>query len=173
MSFLTRLGVAGFAVLLFSFACSHTSSVSYKDSVSKSLQQADLGDVTVAEDRDKNTITLGGKVHSEDAKTRAGDVARAVAGDRIVANEVSVQPVGVESQARDIATNLDEAIEKNYKAALISQGLDKQDIAFNAKNGVLTLKGRVKTSSERQLAEAAASRTPNVQQVVNEIDVKR
>jgi len=44
--------------------------------VSKGLEQADLRDVTVAEDRDKNTITLGGKVHSDDARAKAGDVAK-------------------------------------------------------------------------------------------------
>jgi hypothetical protein len=34
--------------------------ISYKDNVKKALEQADLKDVTVDEDRDKNTITLGG-----------------------------------------------------------------------------------------------------------------
>ena len=52
-------------------ACSKertTNDISYKDSVQKALEQADLKDVTVSEDRDRNTITLGGTVHSEDAK---------------------------------------------------------------------------------------------------------
>ena len=34
----------------------------------KALEQAELTDVSVTEDRDKNTVTLGGKVHSDDAK---------------------------------------------------------------------------------------------------------
>jgi hypothetical protein len=58
-------------VLFVSLACSNQSTVSYKDSVEKALQQADLKDVTVAEDRDKNTITLGGTLHSDQAKARA------------------------------------------------------------------------------------------------------
>ena len=40
-------------------ACSHRD-VSYKDDVKKALEQAELKDVTVSEDPDKNTITLGG-----------------------------------------------------------------------------------------------------------------
>jgi len=44
-----------------------------------------------------------------------------------------VQPVGEESQAKSVASNQDSAIEKNYKAALISKGLDKQGIDFDAK----------------------------------------
>jgi hypothetical protein len=103
-----------------------TNDVSYKDNVQKALEQADLKDVTVSEDRDKNTITLAGSVHSADAKRNAGDVAQAAAGNRIIANEVSVQPVGAESEAKDMASNLDDAIEKNYKAMLIAKGLDKE-----------------------------------------------
>ena len=56
------------APLFLTLACSHRDNVSYKDDVRKSLEQADLKDVTVSEDQDKNTITLGGKVHSSDAK---------------------------------------------------------------------------------------------------------
>lgn len=155
-------------------ACSsQRSNVSYKDNVQKALEQADLKDVTVSEDRDKNTITLGGTVHSDDAKQRAGDVARTAAGDRVVANEIGVQPTDAESEAKSMASNTDDAIEKNYKAALISKGLDKQHIRFDAKNGVLTLKGSVKSAPLREEAQILARDVPNVHQVLNEIDVKR
>jgi osmotically-inducible protein OsmY len=160
----------------FGLACSSQRSAndfSYKDSVQKALEQADLKDVTVSEDRDKNTITLGGALHSDDAKRNAGDVAKAAAGERVVANEISVEPLGAESEAKDMASNLDDAIEKNYKAVLISKGLDKQHISFDAKNGVLTLKGSVKSVPQRQEAQQLAQAVPNVHQVLNEIDVKR
>jgi hyperosmotically inducible periplasmic protein len=121
----------------------------------------------------KNTITLGGTVHSDDAKRKAGDVAKSAAGGRVIANEVSVQPVGAESQAKDVASNLDDAIEKDYKAALIGKGLDKQHIRFDAKNGVLVLKGSVKSDAQREQAQLLAQAVPNVQQVLNQIDVKR
>jgi len=93
-------------------------------------------------------------------------------GVRIVANEVSVQPVGDESAAKNMASDLDDGIEKTYKAALISKGLDKQYIRFDAKNGVLTLKGSVKTPTQRAAAQQLAQTVPNVQQVLNEIDVR-
>jgi hyperosmotically inducible protein len=141
------------------------------DSVKKALEQADLKDVTVSDDADKNTLTLGGTLHSNDAKARAGDVAKSAAGNRTIANEISVQPVGEESQAKDIASNLDDGIEKNYKAALISRNLDKQSIHYDSKNGVLTLKGSVKSAQQKSQAEALAGKVPNVQQVVNQIEV--
>ena len=162
------------ATLLFGLACTNRrgDQTSYKDSVSRALEQADLKDVTVTEDRDKQTITLGGKLHSADAKARAGEVAKSAAPGDIIANEISVQPVGDESQARTATSNLDDAIEKNYKAALISSRLDKQNIRYAASNGVLTLKGTVKTPRQRQEAQLLAGRIPNVKQVVNQIDVR-
>jgi len=159
--------------LLMAVACTKAPSTSYKDVVKKALEQSELQDVTVSEDRDRNTITLGGTVHSDDAKRQAGEVAKSVAGERIVANEVSIQPVGVESEAKAISSNLDDGIEKNYKAELIASRLDIESIDFKAKNGVLTLTGNVKSATQRQEAEKLASAVPNVLQVVNQIDVKR
>jgi hyperosmotically inducible periplasmic protein len=160
------------AVLLVCAACNSTDQASYKDTVKKALEQAELTDVSVSEDASKNTITLGGTVHSDNAKAKAADVAKASGGNRIVVNEVSVQPVGAESDAKSIASNLDDGIEKNYKAALIASGLNKQHIDFDAKNGALTLKGSVSTVAQRDQAQKVASTVPNVQQVVNQIDVK-
>jgi len=147
--------------------------VSYKDGVKKALEQADYKDVTVDEDSNKNTITLGGKLHSENAKQQASEVAQSASGGRTIVNQISVEPVGVESEARKIESNTDDAIEKNYKVQLIAKGLDKQDIRFDAKNGVLTLKGSVKDVRQREVAEQVASSVPNVAQVVNQIEVSR
>jgi hyperosmotically inducible periplasmic protein len=163
----TLIGVA-----LLGTACNKTNS-NYRDRVKTALEQADLKDVTVTEDANKNTITLGGTLHSDDAKNRAGNIAQASAGSRVIANEISVEPVGNEGQARKMESSLDDGIENNFKAVLISKGLDKQNIRYKAKNGVLTLKGSVKSPTQRQEAQELAKNTPNVQQVVNEIQVQR
>ena len=111
-------------------------------------------------------------MHSDQAKAKAGEVAKATANTRIIANEISVQPVGSE-QAKDVNSNLDDAIEKDYKAALIASGLDKQHVRFKAKNGVLTLRGSVKNANERKEAANLAAGIPHVQQVLNQIEVRR
>ncbi|HEY1264532.1 MAG TPA: BON domain-containing protein [Terriglobales bacterium] len=160
-------------MLLAAVACSRKNTVSYKDNVKTALAQADYNDVRVDEDQDKNTITLGGKVHSQDAKQEAGRIAGAAAATRIVVNEISVEPEGAESQARDIQSDMDTAIEKNYKAVLIAKGLDNQSIDFDAKNGVLKLSGRVRTPQQRTEAEQVAAQVPNVAQVLNQIEVRR
>jgi osmotically-inducible protein OsmY len=161
------------ALVILTAACSQRDNVSYKDGVKKALEQAELQDVSVSENQDKNTITLGGTVHSDDAKAKAADVAKAAAGTRIIANEISVQPVGAESEAKDVASNLDDAIEKTYKAALIESGLEKQSVNFKAKNGVLSLSGSVHNVNQRRQAEKLAAGIPNVQQVLNQIEVRR
>ena len=126
------------------------------DAVKNALKQADLTDVTVSDDADKNTITLGGTVRSEEARARAADVAKSAAGNRQIANEISVQPVGGESQAKAVASNLDDGIEDNYKAELLSKHLDKLSIHYKAKNGVLVLTGSVKNGGQRQEAAELA-----------------
>jgi len=166
------LGLMLLGTLTLGIGCSKTDG-SYKDSVKRALAQADLKNVNVGEDSAKNTITLSGTLHTDDAKSRAGSIAQANAGPRVVANEIGVEPVGNEGQARKMESNLDDGIESNYKASLTSKGLDKQHISCNAKNGVLTLKGSVKTPAERKTAEELAQNVPNVQQVVNEIQVRR
>jgi len=174
-----RLGafamIAVTTALMLALGCSsaHRANADYKASVKAALEQADLKDVSVSEDSAKNTVTLGGTLHTEDAKERAATVAQANAGPRIVSNEISVEPVGNERDARKIESNVDDGIESNFKAVLISKGLDRQHIRYDAKNGVLTLKGSVKSSDQRQEAQELAKNTPNVQQVVNEIQIER
>ncbi len=161
------------AVLLSIVGCTDQAGrQSEGDAVKKALEQADLKDVTVSDDAGKNTITLGGKLHSQEAKAGAGDIAKSAAPGRTIANEISVQPVGAESDAKAIASNLDDGIENNYKAALISKHLDKLSIHYNAKNGMLTLTGSTKNRQQKALAEQLGGKIPNVQQVVDQLEVR-
>jgi osmotically-inducible protein OsmY len=127
--------------------------VSYKDAVQSALKQADLTDVSVSENTSKSTITLTGALHSDADKSKAGEIAQTNAPGDKVANEISVQIVGSESESKNIASSLDDGIENNFKAALISTRLDKQDINYKAKNGVLTLTGSVKHSDQKAQAQ--------------------
>ena len=141
--------------------------------VKKALEQADVKDVNVSEDTSKNTITLTGRLHSEQAKDRAGRIAQSAARGRQIANEISVEPVGHESQARTVSSNLDDGIENNYKAQLAQSALDKESIHYKVKNRVVILTGSVKSNEQRQQAAELASKVPNVRQVVNQLEVRR
>jgi hyperosmotically inducible periplasmic protein len=144
-----------------------------KSAVTDSLRSNNLSDVSVSQDQEKGVITLTGNVNSQDQKNQAESLAKAAAPGYTVANEVGVRPAGAESQAGAIASSLDNGIEDNFKAALKShKNLDDQSIDYSAKNGTLVLKGSVKTAAQKKEAEALAKKVPNVQQVVNEIEVK-
>jgi len=47
----------------------------------------------------------------------------------------------------------------------------EKGVKYDVKNGVVTLKGDVSSENKRARAEKIASAVPNVQQVVNELEV--
>ena len=143
-----------------------------KDQISKALANAGYKDVKVATNNDKQLVTLTGDVKTQEDKDKAEEITKSAATGFVVSNEIGVRPEGVESEAKKIDSNVDDAIEKDFKAVIIAHRLEKQHIRFDAKNGVLTLKGDVDTPSQRAQVEKLAASVPNVQQVVNELDVK-
>jgi hyperosmotically inducible protein len=144
-----------------------------KDQVNTAMTRNNLGVVNVSQDRTKGVITLTGDVESADQKAQAGKVAGDAAPGYTIANEIGVRPIGQESQAKAVESNLDDGIESNFKASLKAhQDLDDQHISYDAKNGTLVLKGSVKTVSQKVEAQKLAKAVPNVKQVVNEIEVR-
>lgn len=146
---------------------------SYKEAVEQSLKNAGFNNVTVDEDRDKGTITLNGSVQSPDEKATAEQDAKAAAPGMVVADQISIEPAGVESGAKKIESNVDSGIDHDFKAALIGNRLEDQHINYSVKNGVITLTGSVATPQMRKQAEQIAASTPNVEQVVNELKIKK
>ena len=152
--------------------CSQTmKSPDVTDNIRKSLDQAGLKKVSVTQDRDKGVVTLGGQVVSEGEKAQAQSVAKSVAAGQVVSNQIAVIPAGAESAAKTINADLDKGIEQNLDAALI-QSKQHDRVKYTVKNHVVTLTGQVETPAERKHAEQTALAVPNVQQVVNELQVK-
>ena len=161
-----------FTLTLLSLGCSQNQkSADVKDAVENALSQAGYTSVTVAQDRDKGVITLSGDVATEEEKQGAADVTQSVSGAFVIANQIGVRPAGFTSEAEQIDSSLDTAIEKNFEALLIARRMDK-DITYAATNGVLTLKGEVNSQNQRNELEQLAASVPNVKQAVNELQVK-
>ena len=139
--------------------------------IRNSLDQANLKDVSVSQDRDKGVVTLGGHVATAGDKSQAESIAKSMAVDQVVANEIAVLTPGAESDAKTVNSDLDKGIEHNLDAALIQDKLHKS-VKYDVKAGVVTLAGDVASQSERARAEKVASAVPNVKQVVNELQVK-
>jgi hyperosmotically inducible periplasmic protein len=153
--------------------CSQTmKSPDVSDNIRKSLDNAGLKKVSVSQDRDKGVVTLGGQVDSDSAKTQAESIAKSLANPQVVSDEIAVVPKGAESEAKAMNSDLDKGIEQNLDAALIQSNLHNQ-VKYAVKNHVVTLTGEVNSESKRREAEKVAASVPNVQQVVNELQVKK
>jgi hyperosmotically inducible protein len=143
-----------------------------KSAVTNSLGSNNLGRVDVSQDRDKGVMTLTGNVSSDNQKAQAENLAKQSAPDYTIADEIGVRPSGDESQAGAVSSNLDSGIEDNFKADIKAhKSLDDQSIHAKAKNGTLVLSGSVKTGEQKREAGKLAKSVPNVQQVVNELEV--
>ena len=138
--------------------------------VRNSLKQAGLNNVTVSQNRDKGVVTLGGTVNQDADKARAEQVAKPIVGGQVLADEIEVLPNGDNSNAKAVNSDLDKGIEQNVDAALRQANI--KGIHHSTNNGVVTLTGNLPSQAMRASAEHAAAGVPNVQQVVNEINVK-
>lgn len=172
----TKIILATVAALLLalSVGCSENkaNTPDVKAQVSNALDNAGYKDVKVDVNQDKQLVTLSGDVATQDDKDKAEQLAKQTAAGFVVSNEIGIRPPGDERTARKIDSNVDTAIEKDFKAVLIANRLEKEHIQYTAKNGVLTLTGTVNSPSTREQVEKLAASVPNVQQVVNELDMK-
>ena len=163
LSLLTAVGLAGCAT--------SPKAPEVSDSIRRALDQPALKDVSVRQDRDKGVVTLDGHVASETAKSQAESIAKSIAGAQVVANQIAVVVPGTERDTKAVNADLDKGIENNLDAALIQNGLH-DTVKYAVKTGVVTLTGEVDSQSLRSQATSIASSVPNVQQVVNELQVK-
>ena len=148
-----------------------TKSADVTASIRTSLDQANLKNVSVSQDRDKGVVTLSGHVTADADKSQAESIAKSMAGGQVVSDQIAVIPAGGEKEAKAVNSDLDKGIENNLDAALILSKLH-QNVKNDVKNGVVTLTGEVRSQSERAQAETVAASVPNVLQVVNELQVK-
>jgi hyperosmotically inducible protein len=141
--------------------------------VYSSLGKNDLRSVTVSQDRDKGTITLKGIVASPTEKQKAEQVARQAAPGYSIVDRMEVKNLGLQGElkAAQKDARLDSAIEDHYKDT-IEAHRDLKNIKYSAYNQTLTLRGSVKTYKEREEAEDLARKVPQVQKVVNEIQIQ-
>ena len=159
--------------LLLSAGCSApTKKPDVTSAVKDALKQVRLQDVSVTQDRNKGLITLTGSVAEESDRVRAGEIARSVAGNQVVANEIAVVPRGIQSDAQKVNEDLDEAIKKMVDAVLIRQSLH-DTVKYDVKNGVVILTGKVNSEATRNAIQKVAADVPNVRQVVNKLDVNQ
>jgi osmotically-inducible protein OsmY len=171
-TFKVRLSLLAVAAVVVLAGCS-TSSTKAADisaSVRTALDQGGFKDVSVSQDRDKGVVILGGNVAADVDKSQAEAIVKAIAGAQVVSNQIAVIPPGGASDAKKMNSDLDNGIESNLDAALINEKLHAS-VKYAVKNHVVTLTGNVDSDATRSRAEGVAAAVPNVQQVVNELQV--
>jgi len=161
---------AAAVIALVGCSTTATKSPAVSDDIRRSLDQANLKDVSVKQDRDKGVVTLSGHVAADSDKVQADSIAKSIAGGQVVANQIAVVPPN-DATAKTVNSDLDKGVEKNLDAALVQNKLHK-NVKYSVKNGVVTLTGEVSSQSRRDQAQNVASAVPNVQQVVNELQIK-
>jgi osmotically-inducible protein OsmY len=148
-----------------------TKSPDVAGNIRNALKQAGLKDVSVSQDRDLGVVTLGGQVANDSGKSQAEALAKSFAGAQVVADQIAVIPAGQAKEAKAMDSDLDGGIEKNLDAALIQNRMHDR-VKYKVKNGVVTLTGDVNSEDQRSGAEKVAGQVPNVQQVVNDLQIK-
>jgi osmotically-inducible protein OsmY len=159
--------------LLLAAGCSApTKKPDVTNAIKDALKQVHLQDVAVSDDRDKGLITLTGTLAEESDRVRAGEIARSIAGNQVVANEIAVVPRGIQTDAQKVNKDLDEAIKKMVDAVLIRQSLH-DSVKYDVKNGVVILTGKLNSEATRNAIQKIVAEVPNVRQVVNKLDVNQ
>jgi osmotically-inducible protein OsmY len=157
---LASLAVAG--------ACNRGPDV--KDRVSTQLKNERIDDVNVDYDRNARIVHLKGAVDSAAEKQRAERVAeQVVRTSGTVANELTVRHADEQT-----ADDMDGEIRKQLNATVKNdRALQDRDINFDVNNGVVTIKGHVRTAAEKQKVGEMARAAQNVKDVVNGLEVDR
>ena len=140
-----------------------------EEQVSKALKDAQLNDVKVDWDKEARVAHLKGTVDAPTDKQRAEDVAtRAVGTSGRVLNEVTVK--GADTS---LASSMDSDIQKWLKDAIDrDQVLRDRDVDFDVNNGVVTVKGEVRTMEEKNKVGDIVRSAPNVKDMANALEIK-
>ena len=162
-----RAVLVGIMVATLGVACDRGTDVGKM--ANDALDRVALGDKVDADfDRSQNVVHLTGKVASSEDRTKADEAVRAAIGNRAkVANEVVIE--GVNDRTAD---NFDDAIEERFSAVVKdTPDLKNYDVSADAKNGVVTLEGKVASDAEKKKFESLTRNIPGVKEVVNSVTV--
>ncbi len=160
--------VLALAVGIVLTACSRNAN-DPKDRVDKALDQANIKGVHTSYDSDANVLHLTGTVDSSDAKQRAEEVATGAVGTTgRVLDELQVQGMDEKPQSDQDALIRD-TLKDDVKKDPV---LQDRNITFDVNNGVVTVKGDVRTADEKAKVSDLVKSAPGVKQMANELEVK-
>ena len=133
------------------------------------LKAANLNDVTVEWDSAARIAHLKGTVDKSADRQRAEDIATATVGTTgKVLNEVTIKGLN-----ETTAGSLDGQIKSQLKKMLENDPiLRDRDIDFEINNGVVTVKGAVRTADEKNKVTELVRAAPGVKDMANALEIK-
>lgn len=164
-----RFSAVGAALLSSTMLLACNRQPDVKQQVSKSLEQAKIDDVNVDYDKNAHVVHLKGAVDSSAKRQRAEEIATSAVGTAgTVLNELTVKGMN-----DDTADDLDGQIKDRLKEMVSNdQVLRDRDVDFDVNNGVVTVKGDVRTASEKSKVSQLVKAAPGVKDFANELEVK-
>jgi len=164
----TSVAIA-FVVSLAAGACSQNNAPDPGDRTKQALSDANLKDVKVDWDKDARVAHLKGSVDSTRERERAAQVAETAVGTSgKVLNELTVENVNdktADDMDGQIRTELKDMINRD-------QVLRDRNIDFDVNNGVVTVKGDVRTSKEKSSVSDMVKSAPGVKDFANGLEIK-
>lgn len=140
-----------------------------KGDVRKALDQANMTAVDVKVDTDEHIVHLQGVVGSMAERSRAQEVADAVVGTSgRVLNELTVKGINDTTAGdldKDIRKNLDKMIDNDPT-------LKQRDIDFDVANGMVTIKGSVRSADEKNRVGDMTKAAAGVKDVANGLRIE-
>lgn len=122
---------------------------------------------TIDVDTNERVVRLSGHVDTYAEKAEAEKLARNTEGVKEVDNEIEVRDGRTLGQGID-----DSVITSKIKAKLAADGkMNPFNVDVDTDHGIVTLTGRVKTTSDKSAAEALARETTGVREVHNRLAV--
>ena len=162
-----RVCTMGVAAVCFGLACDRGPQT--QDTLRKALDQANMHQVEVKVDNDEHIVHLKGMVGSMAERSRAEEVAGAVVGTSgRVLNELTVKGLNdttADDLDGDIRKNLDRIIDNDPT-------LKQRDINFEVANGMVAIKGEVRTVDEKNRVGDMTKAAPGVKDVANGLQIE-
>jgi osmotically-inducible protein OsmY len=140
-----------------------------EETLRKALDQANMHQVDVTVDNDEHIVHLKGVVGSMAERSRASEVADAVVGTSgRVLNEVTIKGLNDTT-----AGDLDGDIHKNLDRIIDNDPTFKQrDINFEVINGMVAIKGEVRSADEKTRVGDMTKAAPGVKDVANGLHIE-
>jgi len=135
----------------------------------KMTEDPNVSAFNVDADTNNGVVRLSGTVKTQEARAEAEKLARNTEGVKRVINDIKVSAEG-----RDAGDRMsDTEITTKIKAKITGSGdLSPFNINVDTKDGVVTLRGAVKTAASKQEAERIARDTTGVKSVHNMLEVE-